>query len=273
MRLWTRIALVPAAAVLAAAGLGGTAAHAAAAPKAPRLVPFRSCGDLLGYTKAQAGRFVSPYGIGTPVAATSIAGKGLAPSVAANAAASGAASPSSAQDASTPQEGIDYSGTNVQEQGVDEPDIVKTDGKRLFAVANGYVNAVDVTQHQPVLLGSLKLDSGWSHELLLHGNRLLVLSRGGYWAQPLPAMAARMMVPSPSQSTLTMVDVSDPKAMHVTGTLTLDGAYVDARMVNSVVRVVSSAAMPVELPLVRPVAGTAAALADSRAKNAAVISS
>ena len=31
-----------------------------------------------------------------------------------------------------------------------------------------------------------------SHELLLHGDRLLVLSRGGYWVEPLPAMAARI---------------------------------------------------------------------------------
>jgi PAS domain-containing protein len=32
--------------------------------------------DLLGYTKTQAGRFVSPYGIGMPVAVSGIAGNG-----------------------------------------------------------------------------------------------------------------------------------------------------------------------------------------------------
>ena len=86
---------------------------------------------------------------------------------------------------------------------------------------------------QPRLLDSLKLDSGWSHELLLHGDRLLVLSRGGYWAEPLPAMAARMHAVLASESVLTEVDVSNPNALKVVQTLTLDGAYVDARLVGS----------------------------------------
>ena len=85
-----------------------------------------------------------------------------------------------------PKQGVDFSGTNVQEEGVDEPDLVKTNGETLFAVANGLLNAVDVGGDAPRLLDTLKLDSGWSHELLLHGDRLLVLSRGGYWAEPLP---------------------------------------------------------------------------------------
>ena len=85
-----------------------------------------------------------------------------------------------------PKQGVDFSGTNVQEEGVDEPDIVKTDGNTLFAVANGKLNAVDVSGAKPRLLDTLELDPGLSHELLLHGDRLLVLSRGGYWAEPLP---------------------------------------------------------------------------------------
>ena len=92
---------------------------------------------------------------------------------------------------SAPEQGVDYSGTNVQEEGVDEPDMVKTDGNTLFAVANGKLNAVDVSGPKPRLLDSLALEPAWSHELLLHGDRLLVLSRGGYWIEPLPAMAAR----------------------------------------------------------------------------------
>src|SRR5215510_6834241 len=120
-----RIAPVVAMTALVAAAAGVAAGPGAAAPthaaKATRLVSFRSCGDLLGYTKAQAGRFVSPYGIGMPVAVSSVAGKGLTPSVATSAAAAAGAAgaaPSAARDATTPQEGIDYSGTNVQEQGV-----------------------------------------------------------------------------------------------------------------------------------------------------------
>ena len=144
------------------------------------LIAFRSCGDLLGYVKSQAVPLVGAWGLGGLHAPGP-----LPPGVAVPAAGS------AKTDAGTgPTEGIDYSGTNVQEQGVDEPDSVKTNGKTLFAVAGGRLNAVDVTARHPKLLDSLKLDSGWSHELLLSATHLLVLSRGGYWLTPLPAQTA-----------------------------------------------------------------------------------
>src|SRR6185437_1028962 len=156
---------------------------------------FRSCPDMLAYAKAQAGKFVGPYGFG----GRPIVDK-LVPGVANSAV--GAASSARASD-STPTQGVDYSGTNVQETGVDEPDIVKTNGNTLFAIAGGQLQSVDVSGKTPKLLATLKLDSGWSHELLLSGTHLLVLSRGGYWAEPLPAMAARVIPIQQSSSTLT----------------------------------------------------------------------
>ena len=92
----------------------------------------------------------------------------------------------------SPQQGVDYSGTNVQETGVDEPDMVKTNGNTLFTVSGNQLEAVDVTGHTPKLLDTLTLtNGGWSQQLLLSGTHLLVLSRGGYWIEPLPAMTAR----------------------------------------------------------------------------------
>src|SRR5919201_2280010 len=123
------------AALLVLAVAAATGATASGSPaKSPRLVAFRSCGDLLGYVKSQAGRLVGPYGLGAAAV------KGVP--VPAGAPARGAA----------PVQGVDYSGTNVQEQGVDEPDLVKTDGRTLFAVANGRLNSVDVREGRPRLL-------------------------------------------------------------------------------------------------------------------------
>jgi uncharacterized secreted protein with C-terminal beta-propeller domain len=238
-----------------------TVAAPANAARSGRLVAFRSCPDLLGYAKAQAGRFVGPYGLGRPIPIDKLATPGVA-----NSAASAAD-----RAAATPTEGVDYSGTNVQESGVDEPDIVKTNGNLLFAIAGGQLQSVDVSGKTPKLLDTLKLDNGWSHELLLSGTHLLVLSRGGYWAEPLPAMAASIVPIRPSSSSLTEVDVSDPSSLHVLKTLTLDGAYVDARMINSTVRIVSSSQMPIELPFVTPTATTSTAAAT--AKNKTIVAS
>jgi uncharacterized secreted protein with C-terminal beta-propeller domain len=266
MRLTKRVALVPAVVVLAAAGGGWTAGHAApghtratAPAKALRLVPFRSCGDLLGYVKSQATALVGPYGFGGG------ARGGLPPGVAAPTAAKA--------DGATPTEGVDYSGTNVQEQGVDEPDLVKTNGTTLFAVAGGRLNAVDATGPRPRLLDSLRLDGGWSHELLLAGDRLLVLSRGGYWLTPRPAATAIAMPYLPATSVLSEIDVSNPKALRLVRTLTLDGAYVDARLVGAAARIVVSAQVPTTLPFEQPTDSTDAALALSRDHNRAVVQS
>jgi uncharacterized secreted protein with C-terminal beta-propeller domain len=252
-----RVAIVVALMVVLAAAF---ALQATAAPRTGRLVAFRSCAGLLGYVKAQAAPFVTADGLG--LRAGVAVGSGAGPG--------GVAAPAAG---SSPQQGVDYSGTNVQEAGVDEPDMVKTNGVTLFAVENGQLEAVGVGGARPKLLDTLKLDSGWSHELLLSGTHLLVLSRGGYWIQPLPAEPATMIAPQASSSTLTEVDVSDPAALKVVQTLRLDGAYLDARMIGSTVRVVSSSSLPIELPYVTPSGATAEALAAAEAKNRAVVAS
>ena len=253
MDLGRRLALLAALAIVLAAALGGTAGRSAAeATKAPRLATFGSCGQLLAYAKSNASRFVSPYGLGSPFLQGGIA---------------------ETRAAAPAKQGVDYSGTNVQEEGVDEPDIVKTNGDTLFAVANGSLNAVDVSDSKPNLLDTLKLDQAMSHELLLYGDRLLLLSRGGFWAEPLPALAARMMPYAPARSVLVEIDVSDPKRLRVVRTLTLDGGYVAARLIGGSARIVTAAQVPEKLPFVQPKDGTKAELAAARARNRAVVAS
>jgi uncharacterized secreted protein with C-terminal beta-propeller domain len=256
-----RVALLAGLAVLVAAGLGGTAdrssAHADAATKAQRLVAFHSCGAMLGYVKSQAARFVGPWGLGGGAL------KGVPVP------AAGATPAREAQ----PRQGVDYSTTNVQEEGVDEPDLVKTNGTTLFAVANGTLNAVDVSERRPRLLDTLKLETGWSHELLLYGDRLLVLSRGGFWIEPQPGIAARMMPYVPSTSVVAEVDVSNPKSLRVVRTLTLDGAYVAARLVGRSARIVAASQVPQKLPFESPAGTTDQELATAREHNRAVVAS
>ena len=235
-------------AVLTALLAVGANAAATVRPNKAHLVAFRSCPDLLGYVRDQSARFVTPYGLGQQI------GIAVAPRAAPNQAA--------------PQQGVDYSGTNVQEAGVDEPDVAKTNGATLFTAENGMLQSTAVGTGRPRLLDTLKLDNGWSHELLLSGSHLLVLTRGGYWVDPLPAQARMMIVPpQPASSTLTEVDVSDPAHLKVIQTLTLDGGYVDARMIGSAVRVVSSTALPGPLPYAN------ASDPDALAKNQNVVAS
>ena len=258
MKLARRLVPILLAAVVAAA-LAGTSARSAPQASKPRLAAFGSCGQLLDYAKGQAARFVGPYGLG---------GTGQPGIVEAMPPA--AAVPTTAR-AATPVKGIDYSGTNVQEEGVDEPDLVKTNGETLFTLGNGKLRAVDVTGAKPRLLDSLAIENAWGQELLLHGDRLLLIAHGGYWIEPLPAMAARIMPYQPMKSTLTEVDVSDPSRLRLVRTLELDGSYVAARLVGSVVRIVASAQVPTALPFVQPTDGSPDAIATATRTNKTVV--
>jgi hypothetical protein len=148
----------------------------------------------------------------------------------------------------TPQEGavrdgdgVDYSTTNVQEEGVDEPDIVKTDGRRLYVINASTLYVFDVRSGEPELTGSLAL-RGFGHELLVSGDRVLALTT--YWddraLQPQAAQDfAPYPYPYPEPSTrLFEIDVSDKTAPKLLNTLTVEGFYVSARLRESVARVV-----------------------------------
>ena len=254
MILGRRVLLLVVPALLVVAVLGGTAGGSAAeTAKAPRLAAFGSCGQLLAYAKANARPLVGPYGLGSPLGRGGIA--------------------ETTRSAGPAKQGVDYSGTNVQEEGVDEPDLVKTDGSTLFAIANGRLNSVDVRDPKPRLLDTLALDPALSHELLLHGDRLLVLSRGGYFFEALPAMAARIAPYQPAKSVLAEIDVSDPKRLRLVRTLTLDGSYVAARLIDGTARIVAASQVPGTLPFVQPKGAAKDELAAATARNRAVVAS
>jgi hypothetical protein len=137
-----------------------------------------------------------------------------------------------------------FSGTNVQEAGIDEPDVIKTDGTRVVVVADGRLRVIDLTGDAPRQVGTLALEGGgYAHQLLLRGTRALVLSTV---SAPMPIDDVGVVGPrttskiAPGTSTvlLTEVDLTDAAAPKVARTMTLDGAYVDARMTGGTVRVV-----------------------------------
>ena len=102
----------------AASGGGGAAFAVTGA-----LRPFSSCDNLLQYFQAEAPEDLINR-VGGGVLATSE-----------DRAASSAGAESTAGAPA-------HSDTNIQEAGVDEPDIVKTDGRRIIAVAQGRVHLI-----------------------------------------------------------------------------------------------------------------------------------
>ena len=257
-----RCSLVVVALLALLAAAGGSAAPDAAARsgKGARLQSFGSCGTLLAYARKHTLPLVGPWGFGGVSG-----GSGGVPA----AATSGVARAGEADTS-----GVDFSTTNVQEEGVDEPDIVKSNGSTLFAVRGDRLVAVDVRGAKPKLVGTLQLPATASYELLLHGERLLVLSRGGFVAidaQPGGVSASSSLAPYRQQTNLIEVDVGDPSAPRIVRSLTLDADYVSARLVGTVARIVTVSGMPQALPFVTPADSTPEATAAALARNRAVV--
>jgi len=206
----------------------------------PRLTAFQSCTGLLKYVRAHAEK--TPHGGPVFVSAQPVE-RDVSTDGGSEDAPTPSAAPQSAAGAAPA-----HSQTNVQEAGVDEPDLVKTDGRHLFTVRGERLHAI-ATQDLRIT-GTVALPAGGEHQLFLHGDRVLVLSSGYVYSDPPrpmpsdgPAGAAPSMPPpyGRSETTLTLVDVSDPAAMRVTRTLVAEGRLVDARLTGASARVVIDA--------------------------------
>ena len=152
------------------------------------------------------------------------------PAMAEDSAASGA----EAGGAAGPQ----HSTTNVQEAGVDEPDLVKTDGRRIVAVAQERVRLIDADRGEMTLRRTLP--EGNVRNVFLSGDRLLLFS-GPEDYEPGWAGAGQ-------QAELTLYDVADFAAPRRVASLTIDGDVLDARLVGTQVRVATVAAPEMDTP-------------------------
>jgi hypothetical protein len=217
---------------VADAGAKGARARATAM----RLQPFKSCDRLTKYGRRHARRELGAGGSG-------VVAPGTPPPT------TGPPAPTSTDNAApeaAPGTAGDSSGTNVQEQGVDEPDIVKSDGTHIFALVGGHLNAIDARAGTPELLGSLDFGS-YGGELLLYGKRALIISyapqvyptQGGGGSEPGASAPVAPDIAYYRPATLvTEVDVSDPAAMRIVKTETIEGLYVSARLNGASARIV-----------------------------------
>jgi hypothetical protein len=200
--------------------------------KVAKLHAFESCGGLLRYAPRHGVRVVNDStpsrGIPMPV------GDGGGGSTPPTADAPAAGGDGSKEGSSSP--------TNVQEAGVDEPDIVKAAGTTVYAIAGQKLQAIDASGSRPRLLGSVEI-RGYNHQLLVDGSKALVLSSRSFGATG-PIALDRAAIAPPRQwmstTTITEVDIADPGRPRILRSLDVEGAYVSARLAGGMARVVIS---------------------------------
>ncbi|WP_214111401.1 beta-propeller domain-containing protein [Acrocarpospora catenulata] len=237
MRISIRAAGAVTAALLATACTSGGAADGPAATPGKvdltgriSLVAYTSCDEMLAGLRAATEKSVGPWGFNGPMLLEAADAKATA--------ATGTGASAS------------YSTTNVHEAGVDEPDLVKTDGKRVIVVTQGVLRVVDAETRK--ITGELRLvpkDQSWvPADLLVSGDRALVLmTQGG----ALPFGAVAKMRPGPIGPKYVLVDLAGEKPAEL-GSLSIAGSHVDARMVGSTVRIVTRSVPDITFPESKP---------------------
>ncbi len=129
--------------------------------------------------------------------------------------------------------GGDYSGTNLRQQGVDEGDIVKTDGKFLYIVGNGGSEVVIVeTGEEMKETGRIQAEDGRRVEeiYLLSKEEKAVLicsfdSEDDYGIYPLESS-------DQEQTEVLTYDISAPSDPQLLGKVSQSGWYHSSRLVN-----------------------------------------
>ena len=218
---------------------------------ASTLQNFDDCDALLAHIRAEALSRVGPYGLDSDRYGPAFAARAVAEAAdeadfaVAESAAAPAADAAAGADAAG---GADFSGTNVQVVGVDEPDIVKTDGRRIITVRNGTLTVVDVTGEEPAITGRVLLGERWGGELLLHGDRVLVINNHyGAIGPVADAATARRH----SRDIVIIEEVLLDGTPRRGRSLHTEGRYVSSRSIDGVARVVL-VSYPSELGFVYP---------------------
>ena len=121
-----------------------------------------------------------------------------------------------------------WSETNVQEQGVDEPDLVKTNGENIFVAQAGELTVLDSwPPEDTAVVASLPLD-GYPFALFLVDDVAVVLSNAWAW----DPQGDSVIETERELTRVQLVDVSTPSTPVLERTIELEGMYVDARRID-----------------------------------------
>ncbi|MCU0853294.1 MAG: beta-propeller domain-containing protein, partial [Thermoplasmata archaeon] len=147
----------------------------------------------------------------------------------------------------------DYTSTNVQVQGVDEGDNVKTDGEYIYLATSQNVTIVDaVPADQMEVVTTIEADSIVTAEegvemsvricgLLLHEDRLVIIAVVHSWVEYADEdIAYAWIIDNFPRTVAAVYDVSDASDPAMVGLVGLSGGYLTSRAVDGIAYLVTN---------------------------------
>lgn len=129
----------------------------------------------------------------------------------------------------------DYSETNVQVEGVDEADTVKTDGKFIYILKSNYdesekiikteIKTVDIRNGEPKQLKSISIDGFKTYDMYLSDGRITVIGTEDIEKDSVKAV---------------IYDISDPASPKKIQECTQSGVYSESRLIGGKLYIISN---------------------------------
>ncbi|MDW8062276.1 MAG: beta-propeller domain-containing protein [Nitrososphaerota archaeon] len=153
-----------------------------------------------------------------------------------------------ASKTSTPA--AEYSTTNVQVEGVDEADIVKTDGRYIYAISRGGVVIIRAYPPKEAVVEARIRTNGSPQGLFIAPGKLIVISSNARFVERVvnDSKEADVYVRSKVsgiysivwEEAVTEVTIYDLSNLNVLSNFKIDGSYISSRMIGSYVYVFTS---------------------------------
>ncbi|MDE2986727.1 MAG: beta-propeller domain-containing protein [Chloroflexota bacterium] len=140
---------------------------------------------------------------------------------------------------------VSDTGTNIQVRGVDESDIIKTDGMHFYILRPQSLLIAEISEDGPLVeVGRIDFSGrGYRQELLIGSGKAIVVRQLAAISTALEVDDDELVKPAHEilydrhQAELLEIDISDPASPALVHELDLDGRFLSARLVGSDLRV------------------------------------
>jgi len=131
-------------------------------------------------------------------------------------------------------DGLEYSTTNIQVEGVDEADIIKIDGQYAYISSENKLHVLKVYPAEKMTILSSTVLDGRILGLFVNDDRLIVFESSVSPIKPISDLSRREVIPpmDPQGVNLKIYDISKREAPLLLKELFLEGRYMNSRMIG-----------------------------------------
>lgn len=213
----------------------------------PQLIQFDSCADMEYELKASIAEEYRTQLLQAVEELYYFGGGFLEDGMVAESAMDDDSASTGSTQSQTRTQGEDFSGTNNQEQGVDEADFIKTDGYYIYVLQGSTLSIMNVPEYGEIDFASNTSIEGSPISMMLRGDRLIVLSSYNPWSidsdddlyEYLRWGGDYSEWRVSSMTKYTTFDISNRSNPEIIQELYLEGYNVDAREIDGSVRAIT----------------------------------